>query len=161
LAVCAACSACGPRLPAGAREPATLPADRPYLGTLVLDEESEQFFRLALPPDALAVAIELESSDADLALEAKLDAVPPLAREDGDFSATTDAGRARIVIDRFTEPALAGDVLTLRVAWESRARPRSSTRELDDLPFTLRARVHRARSDGELALGRDAQAVVG
>lgn len=153
-----ALSGCAPRAETDA---ATLPPDRPFLGVLVLDESSEQRFRLALPADAVAVTIELECSDADLALDAQLGETLPDAREDADFSLDAESGRARLAIDRFSEPALTGGVLALRVAWESAARPHSTTRELDDLPYTLRARVHRARRDGALAPGLDVTGELG
>lgn len=155
--VLAACAAHGGAEPA----PATLPPDRPYLGVLVLDEASAQDFRLALPADTVAVTVELECSDADLSLDAQLGETVPEERADADFSVEAESGRARLAIDRFSDPVLAGDVLALRVAWRSAARPRSTSRELDDLPYTLRARLHRARKDGALAPGHDVSAEVG
>lgn len=134
---------------------ATLPLDRPYLGVLLLDEATEQLFRLNVPADAVALTLDLECSDADLALDAQLGATLPDARMDVDFAVNGESGHARIAIDRFSEPALTDGVVTLRVAWRSGSHAHSTSRELDDLPYLLRARVHRARRDAELVPGRD------
>lgn len=121
-------------------------------GRLRAEDDWARRYELAVPQEAIALRLELRSPHAELELHAEWGALPGTPAE-ASYGDATDGGLGRVLIDRFSEPPIAGGTLAIQVDWAGRGVPRTSERELAEASFTLEATLHASTLEGVLAPG--------
>lgn len=129
-----------------------LVAGTPRTGRLDAHVEWARRYELEVPPETIAVRLELTSQNSELELRAEWGSLPHRTSE-ASYSSATDGGVGRLLIDRFSEPPIAGGTLAIEIEWTGQGAPRTSERELGAIEFTLAARVFTSSVDGPLAPG--------
>ncbi len=142
LLVCllGACDAGLAALTTGTDRPARLEPGRTVESVLDLPAAEHADFVVDVPDDATALRFDLVASGAELGLHVRQGAAVGDGGED-DVCAWTDAGRATILVSRFSDPAVARGRWHARVDWDAGRGPRGPAGELQRLPFEITARV--------------------
>lgn len=133
-------------------EPIELASGVTWQGEFAFDGAGELDFRLKLPLDAIAVAVELECLVADLDLSVTVSGDPDDLHVTP-WSAFTDDGQERVLVRRLDEPELGRAALLARVHYDWPEAPIVDGRRLTRAPLWVTARVWGSRVDAELAPG--------
>ncbi len=133
---------------------------KPLEVTLDLSSSAEAEFRVEVPPDAVLLRWKLVTHRAELELFARAGQRVGDGVKEFDFDVNTDGGKASVLYDRFSEPAVGKGKFFARVEWPYTDRPRTVGEQLQKLSFSIEADIVRARVDGKLEANKLARGTI-
>lgn len=129
-----------------------LEAGKPVEVTLDLRKRAFADFNVEVPAGTVALRWRLTTRRVELGLRTRRGTPLDDDTSTDDWRTTSENGRALVLYDRFTVPAIGADHFYARVEWPYDVRPRTVGERLDEVSFTLVAEVESTRVDGALPL---------